>query len=180
MPCNGAARVTVPIVGLIGRKPFPEALEDALAAWLGEPWLRSPEWDFTATRYYDDELGSPLTRGFRAFAPRVPELAEWKRTARGLESRWRGDSGRRVNIDPGFVGSGGLFLASTKPGGHRVPLAPGIFAEITRYYHRGRWVALPWTFPDYASGLYDAFLTQCRAHLIESLRGEDRSDAKKA
>lgn len=173
MPSTGAARVTIPIVGLIGCLPFPEALEEALAAWLGDPWLRSPDWDFTATRYYDDELGSPLTRSFRAFPPTAPHLAEWKQTARALESRWRNERGRRVNIDPGFVGLGGLFLASTKPGGHRVPLACGIFAEITRYYHRGRWIALPWTFPDYASGLYDAFLTECRLRLIESLRDAD-------
>jgi hypothetical protein len=170
MTAVGDARVTIPIVGLIGCRPFPDTLEAALAAWLGEPWLRSPDWDFTATRYYEAELGSPLTRSFRAFSPRAPQLGDWKQTAQTLESRWLTERGRRVNIDPGFVGLGGLFLASTKPGGHRVPLVSGIYAEITRYYHQGAWIALPWTFPDYASGLYDAFLTECRAQLVRSLR----------
>ena len=174
MPSAGTARPTIPIVGLIGCRPFPEGLEGALAAWLGEPWLRSGDWEFTATHYYDRELGSPLTRSFRAFSPRVPELGAWKQTSQALESRWQTARGRRVNIDPGCVGLGGLFLASTKPGGHRIWLGSGIYAEITRYYHQGRWAALPWTFPDYAGGLYDAFLTECRNHLMRSLRETDR------
>ncbi len=174
MPPAGPARVTIPIVGLIGSQPFPDGLDGALTAWLGEPWLRSRDWEFSATHYYDRELGSPLTRSFRAFAPRVPRFVEWKQTAQALESRWRVARGRLVNIDPGCVGLGGLFLASGKPGGHRIPLESGIFAEITRYYHRGQWSALPWTFPDFASGLYDEFLTECRTHLLQSLREMER------
>ena len=48
-------------------------------------------------------------------------------------------------------------------------LGQGIFAEVTLTYVRGKWVAHPYTFPDYASGAYDAFLSEARRRLREQL-----------
>jgi hypothetical protein len=55
---------------------------------------------------------------------------------------------------------------------HRVYLGGGVYAEITLQYVHGRWQALPWTFPDYASGRYDAFLTAVRDRLREDSQGD--------
>jgi len=161
-----SGELVLPLVGLLGTLPFPDGLEQALAALLGPIVQRSPSWDFRDTDYYAPEMGGGLTRAFLAFAQDSPAgLSAWKRGTGELEQRWRTPGGRRVNLDPGYVSLGGLFLASTKPGLHRIPLANGIHAEITLYYTRGAWQALPWTFPDFRSGRYDAFLTECRKYL---------------
>jgi hypothetical protein len=41
----------------------------------------------------------------------------------------------------------------------------GVFGEVTLMFHKDRWDALPWTFPDYASGRYNEFLSAVRARL---------------
>jgi hypothetical protein len=80
---------------------------------------------------------------------------------------------RRVNLDPGYVTLGKLVLATTKDHAHRIALRDGIFAEVTLAYRGGRWEPFPWTYPDYRSGRYDAFLLSAR----ESLRAGARSCA---
>ena len=68
-----------------------------------------------------------------------------------------------------------LVLASMKDFSHRIYLGRGVFAEVTLMFHKGAWEVLPWTFPDYASGRYDPFLTAARRHLREQLAAEGRS-----
>jgi hypothetical protein len=160
----------VPLIGILACPPLPDGVDARLEAHWGAPWRVSPGWPFEATHYYASELGSPLIRTFCAFTPRPAELAAWKLTAGQLERECMIDGRRRVNLDPGYVSLGGLFLASTKAGGHRIPIAAGLYAEITLYFHRGAWMRLPWTFPDFASGLYDGFLEECRAELRCALR----------
>ncbi len=77
---------------------------------------------------------------------------------------------RAINLDPGYVESSKLVLASMKNFSHRIYLGQGVYGEITLMYHKGRWDALPWTFPDYASGRYHAFLTAVRQRLREQLQ----------
>jgi len=60
-----------------------------------------------------------------------------------------------------------LVLASMKHFAHRIYLGRGVYAEVTLLWSRGRWRPLEWTFPDYASGRYDAFLSAAR----DALRG---------
>ena len=72
---------------------------------------------------------------------------------------------RPINLDPGCVGPAKLILASMKDFAHRIYLGRGVYAEITLMYRKGRWEALPWTFPDFASGRYDEFLTEVRRRL---------------
>ena len=74
---------------------------------------------------------------------------------------------RPVNIDPGVVELSKLVLASAKNFSHRVYLRDGVYAEVTLQYRRGKWHGAAWTFPDYASGRYDAFLTAARSRLRE-------------
>jgi len=166
----------LPIVAILWRAPYPEDLEPALVPLFGEPILRSGAWPFDDTRYYEPEMGSGLSRSFLAFQERFPhEIGEWKRATGWLEQRWRGPSGRRVNLDPGYISLGGLFLASTKPGLHRICLPDGIHVEITLFYSLGAWQRLPWTFPDFRSDRYHGFLTSCRERLKEGLRADVRS-----
>jgi hypothetical protein len=166
----------LPIVGVIARQPFPPLLDGRLEPILGTPLLRSPVWDFTATRYYEEELGTDLKRFFLVFAPREPgQLPEWKTATGRIEQDLGDPRGRRINLDPGYIAMGGLFLASTKPGPHRIYLARGIYGEITLYHHRGAWRDLPWTFPDFRTPIYRGFLTECRELLRRRRSGPSRA-----
>jgi hypothetical protein len=172
MSSPAAPEVVVPITGVIARPPWPPGLEEALAALLGPCVLRSDRWGFDATRYYEEEMGPGLERSFLAHAPQpAADLAAVKLATHVLESRWSQGGARRVNLDPGYVGLGGLFLASCKPGPHRVHLSRGVYAELTLWYRHG-WTPLPWTFPDFRTPRYQPFLDACRALLKESLRRE--------
>jgi len=67
-----------------------------------------------------------------------------------------------VNIDPGYIDGARLILASTKDHAHRIYLRDGIFAEVTMRYRFKRWTSFDYTFPDFASGVYDEFLSRVR------------------
>ncbi|MDR1875292.1 MAG: DUF4416 family protein, partial [Synergistaceae bacterium] len=88
------------------------------------------------------------------------DLAEWKRASGVIEAKSR--TPRAVNIDPGYVDGARLILASTKDHAHRIYLHDGIYAEVTLRYRFGKWVAFDYTFPDFAGGAYDEFLSDAR------------------
>jgi len=79
---------------------------------------------------------------------------------------------RVVNLDPGYVEPSKLVLASMKPFAHRIYLGKGVWGDLTLLWRKGRWRALEWTFPDYASGRYDAFLTEVRQRVLSWGRDE--------
>jgi hypothetical protein len=135
-------------------------------------------WDFT--HYYDDEMGVPLHRQLVAAERLIsPEqLGPIKQATNAIEAAFAAEAAGRpprpVNLDPGYVTESKLVLASTKDFAHRIYLGGGIFAEVTLTYARGRWVAHEHTFPDYASGAYDAFLTEVRNRLHQQLKAARR------
>lgn len=170
------------ICGMISATP---SLFDAAAAEI-EPRLGPVEdasevMDFDFTDYYDDQTGAPLYRRFVSLAGALSadRLADAKLAANAIEAGFaaRQPSGppRPINIDPGYVEASKLVLASMKNFSHRIYLRDGVYAEVTLQFGGGRWRALPWTFPDYASGRYDAFLTRVR----ERLRERAGKDARK-
>jgi hypothetical protein len=126
--------------------------------------LVSETWPFSFTDYYEEEMGPDLKRCFVSFAKLIDpgELAAVKRRTNDLERAVSGTVARPVNLDPGIVSGSQLLLASAKPHAHRIYLRDGIYAEVTLIYRGGQWTALPWTYPDYASGLYFPFLSTVR------------------
>ena len=133
--------------GLRGR-----ALEILVQDWGPLVFLSRPL-AFDGQAYYVEEMGAPLTRRLAAFQELLPpwRLARVKRRCQELEASLADAQGRRrVNLDPGYLGAGALVLASGKPQGHRLPLGPGLWAEITLWFHHGSYHPLPWTYPDYA------------------------------
>ena len=69
---------------------------------------------------------------------------------------------RPLNLDPGYVTSAKLVLASTKDHAHRIYLSRGIYAEVTLYYRDRAWQHHPWTFPDYRRADYQEFFVEAR------------------
>ena len=125
---------------------------------------------FDMTHYYDEEMGTPLSRQFVSFAESIcpDELAAAKVKTNEIEADISSSSGSRrraINLDPGYLTPASLILASCKNFSHRIYLDRGVWAEVTLIYRAGNWEPLSWTFPDFASGRYDDFLTNARTFL---------------
>ncbi len=159
------------ICGMISasRDLFDEATGKLTQAF-GPVDLVSEIMDFDLTDYYHEQMGLPLYRRFVSFSePMQPDaLADAKLTTNAIEAEFASRGGavpRPINLDPGYIAPAKLVLASMKDFSHRIYLSRGVYAEITLMYRRGKWESFGWTFPDYASGRYDAFLTEARSRL---------------
>jgi hypothetical protein len=137
------------------------------ALWGGTEFAGDPV-PFTRTDYYRG-IAPNLSRRFVCFEGLFDAgaLPDWKKSAIAVEARSR--TPRIVNIDPGYVDGARLVLASTKDHAHRIYLRDGIFAEVTMRFRFGGWVPFDYTFPDFASGAYDGFLSGARVSWLESL-----------
>lgn len=131
-------------------------------------------WRHTFTDYYRDEMGPSLLRSFVGFAGLIDpaDLPGIKLRTNQLEAEfareWAAPGVERpVNLDPGYVNDGKVVLATVKDFSHRVYLSRGIFAEVTLHWQAGDWRDQPWTFPDYRTEEYKAFLREQRRILRE-------------
>jgi hypothetical protein len=158
---------------------------ETMQAAYGEMALESETFDFNDyTHYYDPTMGTGLKKRFWVFSNLIEpgELPEIKRLTNRQEEAFVREHAfpekRPLNLDPGYVTLGKLVLASTKDHAHRIYLRDGIYAEVTLWWTKKQWKAYPWTFPDYASGIYFPFLRQCRELLYDKLRtGAEGDDA---
>jgi Domain of unknown function (DUF4416) len=164
------------IVGLILAHQAPVmAVRRQLEAAYGPIDLDTEMVPFTATRYYDREMGPALQRLFWSFESLIaPEaLASIKRETTAVEQTYAGWDGqgwrRRVNLDPGYVDLAKLVLATTKDRQHRLYLGQGIYAEVTLRFTGGRFVPWEWTYPDYRSPEYLGFFDAVRRRYRQQL-----------
>ena len=151
-----------------GEEWFDWTLGKLKALWGGHEYVSSPV-PFSATDYYRD-IAPRLARRFVCFEGLVQAggLPDWKRASIGIEAESRNP--RIVNVDPGYVDGARLILGSTKDHAHRVYLRDGIFAEVTMRFRFGKWTPFDYTFPDFASGVYDEFLSIARGSWLEEKR----------
>jgi hypothetical protein len=142
-------------------------VEEHLSKLFGPIDTRSEPFLFDMTRYYDEEMGSPINRLFLSFSDLIEPSAvsDIKKATNDLESVFTSEwtSVRRpVNLDPGYLEQSKIVLASTKNFYHRILLSGGIYAEVTQHFEAGGWRSFPWTFPDFKSGRYEHFFTLLR------------------
>ena len=128
--------------------------------------------------YYDEELGGEGQRVIFSFRDCVDPArqAEIKQKTNEMERILSdGDGNRLINLDPGFINHGRLMLATTKKAGFRIPLADGIYTELTLFWARGEWHKFPWSYRDYQSEKVQNFLTETRKIYLEQrkLQKED-------
>ncbi|MFO7731651.1 MAG: DUF4416 family protein [Spirochaetia bacterium] len=147
-------------------------IEKPLAEQFGPLDYRSEAIPFTFTDYYEQEMGSDLLRLFVSFEQLVApdQLSSFKIRTNRLENEFLEAGKRKVNLDPGLLSLGKLILASTKDNAQRIPLANGIFGEITLIYRRKGYTALPWTYRDYQSEAYQRILIQIRSRYKQQLQ----------
>ncbi|MDR0765012.1 MAG: DUF4416 family protein [Synergistaceae bacterium] len=134
-----------------------------MSAVFGDIELASPSYPFGYTDYYRD-IAPRMERRFFVFAGlRHPfGLVAWKKLAISIEEESAAGAGRKVNIDPGYLDGARLVLASTKDNAHRIYLWDDIYAETTMCRKKSGWISFSYTFPDFASGVYDDFLDAAR------------------
>lgn len=149
-------------------------------AW-GPLALRSDVFHFDETPYYEKTMGPGLRKQLLAFGDLIDpgQLPSIKLTT----NRWEVEFAeahqfpeqRPLNLDPGYLTEAKLVLATTKDRDHRLYLAEGIFAEVTLYFHAGKWRERPWTYPDYQRQAYHDFFSRCRQFLRVKLREQPDS-----
>jgi len=153
---------------------FWRSLEVELSAVFGSIDLSSPAVVWSASPYYEEEMGNGLLRKLFSFEGlRSPmALVECKHRAGSLENRYREalTHQRRVNIDPGYLETGKIVLASTKNANHRIYLKSGIYAEATLSYVGGNFLPYEYTYPDYQWPETLEFFRRVRRRYLEQLR----------
>lgn len=152
-------------------KRLADALE-VLAERYGRIDYRSALYPFTITGYYNREMGVPIQRLFVAFEPLISPgaLAGIKIACNALEEALAVSGLRKVNLDPGYIDYDKLVLASAKYNAHKIYLDQGIYADPTLHFEKGAYLAAPWAFPDFKSGLYNADFLRIRARYKGQLR----------
>ncbi|MDH5752615.1 MAG: DUF4416 family protein [Deltaproteobacteria bacterium] len=156
----------------------PEVLEE-LRRSFGSGGAISSGRPFGHTEYYRAEMGDSLHRTLVEFTRLViPDwLVEARLEAQRLEDMFRrGDGGRRVNIDMGYLDLFKVVLASFKERGNKIYLGRGVWADMTLVYQNGRFENFAWTFPDFADGGYHEELLRLRRNYKERLRGQETTD----
>jgi hypothetical protein len=124
----------------------------------------SPRFPFEETSYYVPEMGAPITRLFYAFGKLISpgELAHVKIAANAIEDELAIAGRRKVNLDPGYIDTDKLVLASAKYNGQKIYLAEGIWADLTLHYAKGHFSAYPWSFADFRSDEYEKTFLRIR------------------
>lgn len=112
----------------------------------------SPTKSWVAPSSYANEMGCDLSTIIIIFQNScvVNDMTRRKEQAIEVED-WLTFYGRRkYNLNPGYVGSSGIFLASHKDGAYRLALGNGIWLEKQLDWRDGTFVSLPNTFSEYA------------------------------
>jgi hypothetical protein len=161
----------------------PELLAEAInslgqkydGGFLGDPDRQSSPRPITETAYYDREMGPGLVKLYLSW-PHLgtpDRLVDLKLVAmeleRSLAETTEGKTRRRVNLDPGYIFTGGLVLSTGKFAGHRLYLGQRIWGELTLFYRQG-FQALPWTYQDYLAPEILTLLTDMRKDYLDRLK----------
>ena len=123
------------------------SFRDKLILKYGKIIAESAEYDFNFTNYYEKEFGKNLKKKIIVFEKDISkeEIAKIKKEIGILEGE-RGS--RKINIDPGFVSAGGVFLASDKKGAFKEKIED-IFLHKVIGFSSGKSEVYKHTFADY-------------------------------
>ena len=103
------------------------------------------------TSYYQTEMGKGLQKQIVSFLTLMPaeKLPAIKTSTNEIEKKYISEGKRTVNIDPGYLTTARMVLATTKDYDHRIYLGMGIFGDIHYRFRKGHFQNNDWTYPDY-------------------------------
>ena len=145
-----------------------------LQASFGPVDWTSPPLCFDRTRYYEREMGWPLSRRFVSFKRliRPDEIVQVKLICNQTEKKYSVAGKRQINIDPGYISLERLILTTGKNYSHRIYLSKGIYADLTLVFRKGTFVSLQWTYRDYADPMVIGYFNEVRARYKTQLRSQ--------
>lgn len=128
-------------------------------------------YDFHHTDYYLLKMGTNLKKRMISFRELVlaEKLPDIKLATNQLEAEFAKAGKRRLNIDPGYICTPKLVLATTKDFSHRIYLKGGIFGDIHLKYQKGSFRAQEWTYPDYREPEVIGFFNRVREVYLEQM-----------
>ncbi len=150
-------------------------VEERLTQTYGNIDRASPLFSFDFTDYYEEQMGKDLKRKFLSFGDLiVPErLSAIKLEANRLEQEIQQEfhtKHRVVNIDPGYLTTASLIMATAKNFAHRIPLEGGIYAHLEFLFGRNEVRFLDWTYPDFRNEGYKEFFLEARRTYLSQLK----------
>jgi len=174
---------------LTGFPALIDGTRDVLTSKFGPVDLESDIFNFNFSDYYEKEMGPGLVRRFFSFVRLIsPEdLAGIKLKTNEIEENFacrreapvQDSEGalqgfeekviRPINLDPGYLTSAKVVLATAKDYSHRIYLKEGIYAEATLRYFQGTYQPWPWTYPDYKTPEYLSFFHRLRKIYLAQL-----------
>ncbi len=136
---------------------------------LGTVEDRSETYAFNYTDYYTKEMGIGLRKFFLSFSHlKKPDfLAEMKNKTNTVEKKFAKEGKRRINLDPGYVTSAKVVIASAKDFAHRIYLGKRIYGDLQLQYRHGQFWPEKWTFPDYTSQCVIDFFEKVRNRIAQ-------------
>jgi len=147
--------------------------KDLLIKKFGKVDLESNIQPFNFTNYYEREFGKDLIQKLFSFDSliKINKLSEIKKTTNDLENdpiikenikKNISLSGRKINLDPGYISLDKFILASTKNGPSRIYLNNGIYGEITLRFINKTFIPCEYTYPNYKTTEYIGYLNSVR------------------
>ena len=153
--------------------------EDRLVEAFGAVDRTGPAIPFDLTEYYAGEMGTGLRRKFVSFESLIApqDLSEVKIRTNAMEDALREESGgshRPVNIDPGYLTSAALIMATAKNFAHRIPLDKGIYAHLEFLFGKHGIRTLDWTYPDFRRPDHHPFFQEARKRYLNRIHKPSR------
>lgn len=169
--------MTPPPVKLIAALMINEQapLEDVMNV-LQEQWgpadMQTEWFDFSHSDYYEKEFGRGLKKKYLSFENlfSIELMPDYKIWSNSVEERFLKESGRTVNIDPGYIADAKLILATTKNLAHRIYIGKSIYADQQLIFRDRTFWPMPWTFADMKQEMSIRFFNGVRRKYQEQLK----------
>lgn len=144
-----------------------EKSKESLVRLFGSVDASSKGFLFEFTDYYEKQMGPGLKRAFLSFSRTIsPEkISGIKIQTNGLEEKMKSEfqtERRVVNLDPGYLTSSALIMATAKDFSHRIPLQHGVYAHLELMFKKNKIEVFPWTYPDFKTDNYYPFFWEVR------------------
>jgi len=139
---------------------------------LGPVEDKTEPFDFSFTNYYLDEMGTDLKKVFLSFRNLMMpgQLPKMKLETNKIEADWSIKGKRQVNLDPGYITTSKLVLASTKNFAHRIFLSDCIYGDLQMQYRHNQFHVQAWTYPDYQTKSAMDFFHKVRQSFAQQVK----------
>ncbi len=136
--------------------------------------LKSNNYLFDVTDYYDKEMGIPIYRKIFSVTELLSPafLPDAKLLSNEIEDILCINGKRKVNLDIGYIDFNKVVLASAKYCANKIYMGKGIYADPAIHYSKGKFKPYPWAFMDFKDSRYYDFIFQIRMKYKSQLKNQ--------